>query len=591
MLISKESDYIYFLLQISPIVQIHTIKANVRYRIGPKDGKTDTDISYPDPPQNVTSSFDLWVKSEDKEFRLTRKSSNNKIESCKYFYKDSITGTYMPIPSFPDIIVVTSGTKLRIMTSQPTECNIAFVLKSQNMVDIVGYTLKSSKEVLSVEPPSTTAHTLPGVEAISSSCLYKNQCNSPAQNWVSETEKSYLIFSEASLGKGGNGEVFLGLNRRTLEFVAVKCEAPGSLSREAEYLERCKGNFVVKKLDWFQNHIENKEYLVMELLHGGTLRQLLRFRYKDGLPIRTVQQLMHTLILGVDHMHSRGIVHRDLKAANLMFTDLVGNLNVDVYRIKICDLGNSGISLNGRLKGHCCTCFATAPEIYIHNEYDEKVDIWSIGTIFYELLTGHRLIECNHQVNCDATEKILKFNFNEMEDQLRDHMKDQLNGDESRLLDDAIDLMKKLLEKNPSKRISATSCLSHRFFSDYQYLHLDYSLRCVMKLNIAKNTDENITSYCESDENSLFYSYCKCSTCVCCKGHLNHSISRGKLISSYYSGLSTLYSNSNSYTSNMGHIFKLSGYHVLKKNFPISNKCQHIVLQKENEQNFNIQNQ
>ncbi|KAH8584809.1 kinase domain-containing [Cryptosporidium sp. chipmunk genotype I] len=534
-------ENIYFLFQVSPIVQIHTLRANVRYRIGPEDGITDVDISYPDPPACITTSFDLWIKNEDREFRLTRKGDNNQTESCKYFYKDCVTGSYLPIPLFPDIIVVSSGTKLRVMTSQPNECNIAFVLKTQDVSDLIGSKIMFNTEIQAYKVNSKENSHKMLIDGISNSTIQYIDTNE--KKVKGDMGKSYLVFTEASLGKGGNGEVFLGLNRETFEFVAVKSEMSGSLSREADYLEKCKSDYVVRKLDWFQNRTDNREYLIMELFHGGTIRQLLRFKYKNGLPISSVRNLMYTLLVGISQMHSKGVVHRDLKTANLMLTDVVRDINTCNFQMKICDLGNSGISIGGRLKGHCCTCFATAPEVYLNNDYDEKVDIWSIGTILYELVTGQRLIECNHQIHCNANEKILRFDFSSVEKKIKEHVSVHYTFGDINWLEDVIDLLRMLLEKSPSRRISAQESLSHHFFTNYQPTTLDNSWKCTTKLQLIKILDENIPVQHESEEVNTYLPSCKCcSNQININQHFNYNMcSTSRISSSCFPSLNTFY--------------------------------------------------
>ncbi|KAF7457628.1 protein kinase [Cryptosporidium felis] len=598
----SSSENVYFLLQVSPIVQIHTLKSNVRYRIGPEDGITDVDISYPDPPTCITSCFDLWIKNEDREFRLTRKGENSQTDPCRYYYKDCITGSYLPIPQFPDIIVVSSGTKLRVMTSQPNECNIAFVLKSQDVSDIFGPKIRLNSEVHASKINSKENSRKLLMEGIPVSACQIGEIQ--GKGVQGDMGKSYIVFTEASLGKGGNGEVFLGLNRETFEFVAVKSEMSGSLSREADYLDKCKSEYVVKKLDWFQNRTDNREYLIMELFHGGTVRQLLRFKYKNGLPINSVRNLIYTLLVGVSQMHLKGVVHRDLKTANLMLTDIVRDITTCNPQMKICDLGNSGISIGGKLKGHCCTCFATAPEVYLSSDYDEKVDLWSIGTILFELITGQRLIECNHQVHCDANEKILRFDFTQVEKRVLEHISQNYPINEISWVDDVMDLLRRLLEKNPVKRISAQVSLSHNFFTKYPITKMDSSWRCTTKLRLINIPDENLPVQQESEEVHTYIPVCKCSNQIAVCHHFSNSLRPGPRVSpGCFPSLNALYTYctwKNQVGGGYSSKYPLSGQKYLKGNniyaksnngnSAIANENKNKFLNFFGEQNLNTQN-
>ena len=87
------------------------------------------------------------------------------------------------------------------------------------------------------------------------------------------------------------------------------------------------------------------------------------------------------VIHGLVYLHSSGIIHRDVKAANILLTDNGA--------VKLCDFGVSGImSQNGRRDSFVGTPAWMAPEVIVHDRYDYKADVWSFGITLYEMATG-----------------------------------------------------------------------------------------------------------------------------------------------------------------------------------------------------------
>jgi len=129
-------------------------------------------------------------------------------------------------------------------------------------------------------------------------------------------------------------------------------------------------------------------YIVTELLTGGELiDQILKV---DHYTEKHARQTLQLLLEAVAHMHSQGVVHRDLKPQNLMLQD-----NRDDWHIKVVDFGmakrcksaKTGVG-RGRLTSICGTPQYMAPEIFQEQDYGEKVDIWAVGVIAYILLSG-----------------------------------------------------------------------------------------------------------------------------------------------------------------------------------------------------------
>lgn len=148
----------------------------------------------------------------------------------------------------------------------------------------------------------------------------------------------------------------------------------------------------------------------------------------------------------VQYLHKQDppIIHRDLKPENVF----VKNNNV-----KIADFGWSNFS--GARQTYCGTIDYIPPEMIKNEMHDEKVDIWSLGVLFYEVLYGYVPFRINFkQGNIQLQTKIIEKNI--------------LNGNieyKNDISQEAIDVLKKMLEPDPSKRYNAESVLSSPFFS------------------------------------------------------------------------------------------------------------------------------
>eukprot|EP00922_Rhytidocystis_sp_ex-Travisia-forbesii_P054201 GHVS01080404.1.p1 GENE.GHVS01080404.1~~GHVS01080404.1.p1 ORF type:complete len:625 (+),score=123.45 GHVS01080404.1:158-2032(+) len=267
--------------------------------------------------------------------------------------------------------------------------------------------------------------------------------------------RDYNVFYDVLLGKGGNGEVFLGINRQSGMVCAFKREAPSMLYSEYHYLIRAQHVHHVTAVAYYPAQ-DLHDYLVLEFLAGGTIRHLLKTKYSDGLPFPFVRRYIHQVMLAVARMHSVGLVHRDLKTANLMLSQ-----PHPFGSIKIVDFGNGHqmTRRDSRICNNLTTCFACAPEIFdwVYDQregYSEKVDLWAAGTILYELFTGHRLFEGSR---LDEVWPLVK-NFSPQG--LQQPMAAR------QVPTQAIDLLKRLLAKDPDKRISAAEALKHPYIKD-----------------------------------------------------------------------------------------------------------------------------
>jgi serine/threonine protein kinase len=185
-------------------------------------------------------------------------------------------------------------------------------------------------------------------------------------------------------------------------------------------------------------------YLISELIKGKDLNQLMMSRKR--LSEYQAANITYCLLLAVQYMHDNGIVHRDLKPENIM---IELNENGHILTAKIIDFGLSKTILpNDLLLEQCGTLTYIAPEVFLKYGYTKEVDIWSIGIILYCMLMGKLPYD-------DAGELIINNQVNLQEKTFKD------------ITMEGKDLLGKLLESNPKKRIKPYDALNHDWIQTY----------------------------------------------------------------------------------------------------------------------------
>jgi len=153
-----------------------------------------------------------------------------------------------------------------------------------------------------------------------------------------------------------------------------------SLASEISVLRRTRHDNCVQLLDLMKE--EGKIYLVMEFCGGGDLGQYLR-RY-GRVPEASARYLMQQLAEGLKMLRLNNLIHRDLKPQNLLLSDKSRQPT-----LKIADFGFArDLQPQGMAETLCGSPLYMAPEILQFHKYDAKADLWSVGTILFELLVG-----------------------------------------------------------------------------------------------------------------------------------------------------------------------------------------------------------
>src|SRR6266849_1372950 len=197
---------------------------------------------------------------------------------------------------------------------------------------------------------------------------------------------SYKITDK--IGEGGMGAVFRGIDVMLEREVAVKMLRP-ELSQQPNIVERFRSEAVtLAKLNHpniatLYSFLRQGEdfFMVMEFVRGETLDDLIR--RSGAMPPDKAIGLLCQALEGIDHAHRMGIIHRDVKPANMMMTE-TGTLKVMDFGIARV-LGTARMTKQGNIVG---TIEYMSPEQVRGQETDARSDIYSLGILLYEMLTG-----------------------------------------------------------------------------------------------------------------------------------------------------------------------------------------------------------
>lgn len=259
-------------------------------------------------------------------------------------------------------------------------------------------------------------------------------------------ERDYEILEK--LGEGSFGVVKKCLHKPTGQFRALKILMKPKKSKgetkenhriqELEILRVLDHPNILRCYDLIQD--EYHYYILMEYCEGGELFdrlvKLTKFTTSDA------AKVMFQLLSSICYCHNQNVIHRDLKPENILLVT-----KGDSFDIKVADFGSSTIKAFGiQLKGGYGSAYYQAPEVH-RRTYNELVDIWSAGIILFIMLTGRPPYP-----GCNESE-IMKYVRLSPFDVTTAYTKD--------IPDDALSLLKRMLEINPIDRISAEEALQH----------------------------------------------------------------------------------------------------------------------------------
>lgn len=242
------------------------------------------------------------------------------------------------------------------------------------------------------------------------------------------------------LGKGKFGNVYLAREKNSKFLVALKvlfksqlmkASVEHQLRREIEIQSHLRHPNILRMYGYFYDDL--RVYLILEYAPSGELFKELQKvqRFQENQAAKYIQQLANAL----KYCHSKKVIHRDIKPENL----LLGSNG----EIKIADFGWSVHAPSSRRTTLCGTLDYLPPEMIEGKSHDDKVDLWNVGVLCYELLSGKPPFEA--PTNHETYRRITRVEINYQE----------------HVSEGAKDLISKLLQKDPHSRLPLDGVLSH----------------------------------------------------------------------------------------------------------------------------------
>lgn len=245
---------------------------------------------------------------------------------------------------------------------------------------------------------------------------------------------AYKFTSKEPIGHGTYSICMKCMDLSTHKTYAVKIlKSSINAKTEIETLKMCGGHTnIIEFVEVIKD--DKYTYIVTELLEGP---ELFAYVQKNPLSETEARHLFKEILAAVQFMHSRRIVHRDLKLENILFT------HENSSTLKLIDFGFAACIGNRLMDTPCYTLEYAAPEILSNKKYSEACDLWSLGVILYTLLCGHMPFQRRNESQDD----------HEIRERIKRGAIDTDSSAWQSLNKSAKDLIRKLLTVCPNKRM------------------------------------------------------------------------------------------------------------------------------------------
>ena len=283
------------------------------------------------------------------------------------------------------------------------------------------------------------------------------------------------------IGKGGFGRVYKVRHKISNQYRAMKiiqCKSlsdnhSSAINKEINILKNLDHPNILKVYEFYQS--EKYVYIINELCTGGELfDKIVDVKFFSE---NVASNIMRQLLSAVAYCHENGVIHRDLKPENILIENSEEK-DKDFFHIKVIDFGTCEILKKKKLTEQIGTSFYIAPEV-IKNSYNEKCDLWSCGVILYILLCGSPPFYGKNEK--EIFKKIIEGNFT-----FRHKIWNKISSE-------AKNLVLKLLQVNPDKRLSAKEALEDIWFKKNINVN---TLKNNKKSSNYRKKKKNITEFC-----------------------------------------------------------------------------------------------
>ena len=234
--------------------------------------------------------------------------------------------------------------------------------------------------------------------------------------------------------------IFKTRKKQTIKYIAVKAYSKkdhiDTYDKEYKILKTISHPSIIKVLGSAEDKFNF--YMEMDFCASGNLSNLIWKNKTNNYLEKVIKMVSTQLLLGLKKLHSNGIIHCNLKPSNIVI-DEFGNVKICDFKrvLNIKEMTNNDIKRN---KSSLTPCY-TAPELFsLNGVFSFKTDLWALGCIMYEMAVGQVPFSDDY-VN-QLVYKIINDDVNFNKKQLQNYSME------------FIDVLKKLLEKNPDNRIS-----------------------------------------------------------------------------------------------------------------------------------------
>lgn len=257
------------------------------------------------------------------------------------------------------------------------------------------------------------------------------------------------------LGEGAFAQVKLAVDKESGEKCAIKIIAKHGydkkemayIMREMDIMKSVSHPNVVDTVDVFDS--PTHMHIVLEYMQGGELFDIIA--EAGSFSEQQAAQVTRDVVKGIQYLHMHDIVHRDIKPENVLCKTKSWPLQVKLADFGLADFAEDG-EINEQQQNMIGTPGYVAPEVVKREKYGAAVDMWAVGVLLYIMLSGKMPFYGRDDVACLRMIASGKYSMPPRE--------------WDKISEDAISLVRGLLQLNPGKRLTANAALQHKWLAD-----------------------------------------------------------------------------------------------------------------------------